>query len=244
MLNFLRKIRKKEIKSARYLKYAIGEIVLVVIGILIAVQINNLNQSLKNKKEESFYLLKLRENLQEDLRNIEIKKAQAQRVLGQIEIIIAESRDPEIDSFSVKPTDAMIGLAGMVSQTATWENLKSTGKLSLLQNQMLIDSLYNYYNYYDNSVIGIIDGLRHYTRETVTPFLIQFDDISIQSSVEYYPETPAHARKPMDYSNSRGFRNIARLRILLLSALIERYNEFERLNKGILALIDSELNTD
>ena len=159
MLNFLGKLRRNTphpggptaaagrdkgmgSPTSRYLKYAFGEIMLVVIGILIAVQINNYNESLKNEKEESFYLLKLRENLQEDLRNIEIKKAQAQRIVSEIETIISESRSPEVDSFSINLTESMIGLAGMVSQTATWENLKSTGKLSIIQNQVLTDSIY------------------------------------------------------------------------------------------------------
>jgi hypothetical protein len=55
MIKFFRRIRKKllsEGKTGRYFKYAIGEIVLVVIGILIALQINNWNQNrLKGQKE-------------------------------------------------------------------------------------------------------------------------------------------------------------------------------------------------
>ena len=48
MINFFRKIRHKllsEDKTGKYIKYAIGEIILVVLGILIALQINNWNQS-------------------------------------------------------------------------------------------------------------------------------------------------------------------------------------------------------
>ena len=50
MIKFFRKIRQKllsEGKTGKYLKYAIGEIVLVVIGILIALQINNWNENRK-----------------------------------------------------------------------------------------------------------------------------------------------------------------------------------------------------
>ncbi|MBT8324660.1 MAG: hypothetical protein KJO96_05115 [Winogradskyella sp.] len=42
-----------ENKTGKYFKYAIGEIILVVIGILIALQINNWNESNKLKKEET-----------------------------------------------------------------------------------------------------------------------------------------------------------------------------------------------
>ena len=51
MIPFFRKIRKKmadDNKPLKYMRYAIGEIVLVVIGILIALQINTWNEERKN----------------------------------------------------------------------------------------------------------------------------------------------------------------------------------------------------
>ena len=53
MIPFFRKIRKTladDDKPIKYLRYAIGEIVLVVIGILIALQINNANENRKDKR--------------------------------------------------------------------------------------------------------------------------------------------------------------------------------------------------
>ena len=55
MLKFFRRIRQKLIaegKLKRYIIYAIGEIVLVVVGILIALQVNNWNEFRKSKKKE------------------------------------------------------------------------------------------------------------------------------------------------------------------------------------------------
>ena len=65
MIKFFRQVRQKliiENKTANYLKYAIGEIVLVVIGILIALQINNWNENRKTNLEEQRALL----NIQSD----------------------------------------------------------------------------------------------------------------------------------------------------------------------------------
>ncbi|MBO3115440.1 hypothetical protein J4050_01695 [Winogradskyella sp. DF17] len=62
MIKFFRKIRYtllNENKTGKYIKYAIGEIILVVIGILIALQINNWNQSRKEAKQEQLILKKL-----------------------------------------------------------------------------------------------------------------------------------------------------------------------------------------
>lgn len=73
MLTFLRKIRLALIKNGsarRYLLYALGEIALVVIGILIALQINNWNQERQEKIELQTYLLNIRSNLIGDLESL------------------------------------------------------------------------------------------------------------------------------------------------------------------------------
>ncbi len=57
MIKFFRLIRKDLMetgKTGKYFKYAIGEIVLVVIGILIALSINTWNENNKSEKEASF----------------------------------------------------------------------------------------------------------------------------------------------------------------------------------------------
>ena len=75
MIKFFRKIRQNllnEGKTAKYFKYAIGEIVLVVIGILIALSINTWNENRKNKNEASFQLSKLKDNLNADKAQIKM----------------------------------------------------------------------------------------------------------------------------------------------------------------------------
>ncbi len=69
MINFFRKLRQKlleENKVGSYLKYAIGEILLVVIGILIALQINNANEAYKAKQSEKAVLKNLVQDLSTD----------------------------------------------------------------------------------------------------------------------------------------------------------------------------------
>ena len=83
MIKFFRKIRHKllsEGKTEKYFKYAIGEIILVVIGILIALQINNWNNERILAKEEKLLLANLKEEYQENLLNlnIAIKKRESQ----------------------------------------------------------------------------------------------------------------------------------------------------------------------
>ena len=66
MINFFRKIRKQfadDNKPLKYLRYAIGEIVLVVIGILIALQINNWNEEKKEQKLGVVVLHDIKDNI-------------------------------------------------------------------------------------------------------------------------------------------------------------------------------------
>jgi hypothetical protein len=74
MIKFFRKIRQNLLmdnKTKKYFKYALGEIVLVVIGILIALSINNWNEERKNKIKESVYLEGIKSDLARDIKYIQ-----------------------------------------------------------------------------------------------------------------------------------------------------------------------------
>ena len=91
MIKFFRHIRQNlimENKSGKYLKYAIGEIVLVVIGILIALSINNWNINRVDSKKEIKYLKSIKLDLLKDIEsttyNIEFRK---KKLLGTKKLI-------------------------------------------------------------------------------------------------------------------------------------------------------------
>ena len=67
MIKFFRRIRKSHLmknKTSTYLKYALGEIILVVIGILLALQINNWNENRKANEIENSILIEIVNGLQ------------------------------------------------------------------------------------------------------------------------------------------------------------------------------------
>ena len=73
MIKFFRRIRQRllsENKLGKYLAYAIGEIVLVVIGILIALQINNWNERRKQNIVEQEYLITLKKEFQNNINEV------------------------------------------------------------------------------------------------------------------------------------------------------------------------------
>ena len=72
MIKFFRKIRQsnlKEGKIANYIKYALGEILLVMIGILLALQVNNWNENRKNYAKSKNYLTEIESDLKKDTIN-------------------------------------------------------------------------------------------------------------------------------------------------------------------------------
>ncbi|MDX5584620.1 MAG: DUF6090 family protein [Aureibaculum sp.] len=83
MIKFFRKIRydlMEKNKTGKYIKYAIGEIVLVVIGILIALSINNWNENRKIRNTEQQYLLTLKEEF--SFNKVELTRIMARNYLN------------------------------------------------------------------------------------------------------------------------------------------------------------------
>tara|TARA_R110002124_G_scaffold5301_1_gene32991 strand:+ start:3315 stop:4046 length:732 start_codon:yes stop_codon:yes gene_type:complete len=150
MIKFFRKIRQNllsEGKAGKYLKYAIGEIVLVVIGILIALQVNNLSEVRKSNLE----LNKINQNLIQEfesnqkalstaLLGLKWTKRGGLKILSMMGKSESELNRTNIDSLietslfwpTWKPTNFVLN------------ELKSTGKLSLIKNSNIKELLFEY----------------------------------------------------------------------------------------------------
>ena len=100
MIKFFRKIRQNllmENKTGKYFKYAIGEIILVVIGILIALQINNANEVAKQQKQQKIYETNLITELHSDLKTLDELDSNFQQKLDFITNYIRYQENPNLD---------------------------------------------------------------------------------------------------------------------------------------------------
>jgi len=163
MIKFFRSIRQNllnEGKTSKYLKYAIGEIILVVIGILIALQINNWNNERQTKIEtEAKRQSNLREiyhDLQKDVIVLDtiINQLERQKEASKYILEILESDDKYVsDSLAFVQNQFFAANTVAVDRTKnTWDNLNSSGQLLSLKEQELNTKLFEYYSFYDSRI--------------------------------------------------------------------------------------------
>ncbi|MAN60189.1 MAG: hypothetical protein CMC08_10175 [Flavobacteriaceae bacterium] len=148
MIKFFRNIRRRllvENRFSKYLLYAIGEIVLVVIGILIALQINTWNEARKNNTYEREILSQINENLKQDRTNlIEIKNWHQRAYIASEKLVDDTHRNNNLDSV---PTwlGEVVHFSRFQSLTNSYEALKSAG-LQNVRDKELRKSLGVYYD--------------------------------------------------------------------------------------------------
>ncbi|MGA7837507.1 MAG: DUF6090 family protein [Ignavibacteriaceae bacterium] len=153
MIKIFRKTRQKlaaENKVAKYLRYAIGEIILVVIGILIALQVNNWNEQRKHKNEEIQFLKGFKRTLNEDIKNVNRVRKQYELTKESINILISsiEKDIPYNDSLS-HHFGRITQHWTLATNNEVFETLKSYN-LNLISNEKLRYEIVGYYSYSDN----------------------------------------------------------------------------------------------
>jgi hypothetical protein len=149
MIKFFRKIRQQllsEGKTGKYLKYAFGEIVLVVFGILIALQINNWNENRKFANEEINILDALYSDFKISKQRIEETIKIQSKVLNYSQILIRIHERQNIREYQYFDThlDSLGKLIGYGTSwyraeplTGAYNSLIGAGKIDLIKNKDL-----------------------------------------------------------------------------------------------------------
>jgi len=187
MIKFFRIIRKKllmENKTSKYFKYAIGEIVLVVLGILIALQINNWNENKKSKKQEKTYYCKISEDLQVDIINIDSSIVSVGERLKITEQLLKNLLKIQEDKAVIlKDFVATFRSYQFVPTTAAITDITSSGKLEKFSNQNIKNRILNHYTKQESAlkIIGI-----NYNKHIDKIFSLEsFADVGFQEIPQY-----------------------------------------------------------
>ena len=157
MIKFFRKIRQKlisENKFSKYLIYAIGEIILVVIGILIALQVNNKNQIRNEKQALKNYLEKIAINVKNDIKVAEfmIETRTQQSLLCAQATELISKKDWSDQRKITNAVFAMIIEQPLNFNRSGFESLKNSGYLQHLDDSEIEELIYKYYNSVDKVI--------------------------------------------------------------------------------------------
>lgn len=146
MTKIFRKIRQNYLsnrKTLKYFKYAIGEIILVVIGILIALQINNWNEERKDSLKENLILKQLKSEYQSNLNQLDEKILMRNEGLQACDFLLNQIDNPE----SVNESKLYTHL-GEIFRDPTFDPIKNdiigSGNLRLIKNDTLVRFLSNW----------------------------------------------------------------------------------------------------
>jgi len=244
MIPFFRKIRKKmadENKPMKYARYAIGEIVLVVIGILIALQINTWNEERKTRIIETKTLKEIRANLEMDLveMNGDIMVMDSINYAGEVVIDYLENHNEPSYAFNYAAQVARINPHFDPNQGG-YSLLNSKG-IDIISNDSLrgsISKLYeSYYPYYAKYENERITKLNH----VILPKFVNY--FSIHATEDNYFNSVAEISQKdfLALKNDASFINFLNLAISENKMVQNRAQRTSGYINDLIAQIDKEL---
>lgn len=253
-MKIFRKIRYDLIgknKTGKYLKYAIGEIALVVIGILIALQINNWNQTIKDDSALKEYLVKIKSHTIEDLYKLDsitrgrkqitelCKKARIS-ILDKTEdqnLILFMSSGFAFADFYYKPN------------TGGYEALKNSEYFGKINNTRLDSLLTKYHSLIDE--ISVNERSYNDYAESQEAYLSTQFDRSLILAYAFVPPDSLKLRATTQaeyfedfaaYTASAPYRNVISLAAWQFDTMIDLYDRSNDLGENIIQEIDAITN--
>lgn len=228
MIKFFRKIRQNllsEGKISTYLKYGFGEIILVVIGILIAVQINNWNIKQQNEQKEILYLTRLTTNLGSD-------KKLYQSIMSKDSLLINKLKEVQNDlpnyiqtiNQPVEDFDFLIAGYKFSANKTVINNLISSGQIELLRSNYLVEDILVYYRQTDHIESTIDTSIQDQNVNTINDLILKFNSNNKKDSS--YIET---------------LENYIHFRIRLIEKQLARYNSQKILAEKLIDKINKEI---
>lgn len=187
MIRFFRRLRQNFIghgQIRRYFLYAVGEIALVVIGILLALQIDTWNEEQKLKRKEVVYLKEIRSNLQEDLESATYWMARNRvkdSVITKCLLAILEAKSNLEAMMAInRNMPTLASFSPFSRNRVAFDNMLSGETIAIISNDSLRNSLSSYYSEEELNY-GTQDRAKELTRyfvDHITPLLMNRESIT------------------------------------------------------------------
>ena len=210
MLGFLRRLRRSLIEEGhlkKYFVYALGEILLVVLGILIALQINNWNEERKSDREALELLLALKSNTNAIIQDLQRVSERERDVLGSIDIVIDNLSNTKIYNDTLEYHFIYMSYLSEVTwKTGAYETLKSKG-LDLISNDSLREKIVDLYETHHQRILVNAQDASGYLEINFYPLfskhfrVVAYDDSNAEDEVRAFPTDYAALVQSNEYVN-------------------------------------------
>ena len=242
MITLFRRIREKLIASGsitKYLLYAIGEILLVVIGILIALQVNNWNEERKEREREKAYLEAIREDMIANIEEIEEDIADNENVISKSEELIRLSVSGNYAAMEQDSLLAVIYTLGNYSliqlEEGTIEEIMSSGSLQVFENEELRSIIADW----ERNLIAIRE-MERFAREGQQHFIQRLQEFVPAYKIGLDPNILTPEISNELFNDIRFMNTIDNIRFVA-RVLNEQYSEKINQIEQLILLIDQEL---
>ncbi|WP_449421301.1 DUF6090 family protein [Psychroserpens luteus] len=164
-------------KTGKYFKYAIGEIVLVVIGILLALQINNWNENRKINNQETIYLQDIKNDITFDIETLNARVVNNNLMLHNIDTILTLISSKKIfteqdEVLLANMTLKLFGESYFIPEKGTINQIQSSSSGSFIKNKTLRDLIFRYYSNAERIEKNMEQSIQIYQHQIITPTLI------------------------------------------------------------------------
>ncbi|MGK0413284.1 MAG: hypothetical protein ACJA1B_001487 [Polaribacter sp.] len=254
MIKFFRKIRYNLMqtgKTSKYFKYATGEIVLVVIGILIALQINNWNENRKIKNETYNLSKRLLDEINKNIKSLEKSAVE----LKNIDTATLKTLDLMGEDYSKVDASKLDSLLFTIIITprnefysAILNEALATGKVSLFENDSIKQIIYDIPTYIQE-VKSAEKGMDLDINENLVRFF--YDNISLRAVdskfSDYASKITPSKLKPLDNRiilSSRKFENIVDNKYYLMQLLKAKHKNTKTQFLRLKNLLKKEIETN
>ena len=217
MIKFFRKIRQQlltENKFSKYILYAIGEIVLVIIGILIALAINENAKDRNNVELRDLYIIQLNDEANRNIKQLTDYKNNVNEMIKDVDTLIQLLTNKDYDNPKLsRKSIVLFNSNEFYPITITYDNLKSSGDLKLFDDLDLRNSISEPYetfnviktvesidntgiiNYFENFLISNVrfwdmtENSKSYAKETYFQNMVLTRSVTLRQNRDAYEKS-------------------------------------------------------
>lgn len=237
---------KSSTQVRRYIKYAFGEIVLVVIGILIALQVNNMNEQRKKADKVEVLLPQLKGQIEKNLNNLDYITAQVDQAFVKSTQLLNGLKSSTLN-FPKKGLDSLIIFTGtdyvLNLDMLVVDQAQLNGTLSLIKSDSINKYVYTFLQYHDDILEReriVSDDLR----DNLKPFLntnYNITNLMLRYGYEVFEETDNFSDSYIKLSNNPEFENLIVTRIIYIDDLYFLYSKLQYILNQLTEHLEAEI---